>query len=86
MPDHIENTYYGLEWGNDNRTLYYTSLDPALRPYKLHRHRLGDAASADEVVYHEDDERFFLRLYKAKSERYIFLALGSAVNLRGLCH
>ena len=80
LPDHVENTYYGLEWGNDNRTLYYTSLDPALRPYKLHRHHLGDAASADEVVYHEDDERFFLRLYKAKSERYIFLALGSAVT------
>lgn len=80
LPDRIENTYYGLEWGNDNRTLYYTTLDPALRPYKLHRHRLGDAASDDEVLYHEADERFFLRLYKAKSERYIFCALGSAVT------
>ena len=80
LPDRIENTYYGLEWANDNRTLYYTTLDPALRPYKLHRHRLGDAPSDDEVVYHEEDERFFLRLYKAKSERYIFFALGSAVT------
>ena len=80
LPDRIENTYYGLEWANDNRTLYYTSLDPALRPYKLHRHRLGDAPSDDGVVYHEEDERFFLRLYKAKSERYIFFALGSAVT------
>ena len=80
LPDRIENTYYGLEWGNDNRTLYYTTLDPALRPYKLHRHRLGDAASNDQVVYHEEDERFFLRLYKAKSGRYIFCALGSAVT------
>ncbi len=80
LPDRIENTYYGLEWGNDNRTLYYTTLDPALRPYKLHRHRLGDDATEDEVVYHEEDERFFLRLYKAKSGRYIFCALGSAVT------
>ncbi len=80
LTDRIENTYYGLEWGNDNHTLYYTTLDPALRPYKLHRHRLGDPASDDEVVYHEEDERFFLRLYKAKSERYIFFALGSAVT------
>ncbi len=80
LPDQIENTYYGLEWGNDNRTLYYTTLDPALRPFKLHRHHLGASASDDEVVYHEEDERFFLRLYKAKSERYIFLALGSAVT------
>ncbi|MCZ0938959.1 MAG: S9 family peptidase [Caldilineaceae bacterium] len=80
LPDRIENTYYGLEWGNDNRTLYYTTLDPALRPHKLHRHRLGDPVSNDEVVYHEEDERFFLRLYKAKSERHIFFALGSAVT------
>ena len=41
LPDQIENTYYGLEWSNDNRTLYYTTLDPAQRPHKLHRHRLG---------------------------------------------
>ena len=80
LPDRIGNTYYGLEWGNDNRTLYYTTLDAAQRPYKLHRHRLGDAASDDETIYHEEDERFFLRLYKAKSERYIFFALGSAVT------
>ena len=80
LPDRIENTYYGLEWGKDNRTLFYTTLDPALRPYKLHRHRLGDADTDDDVVYHEEDERYFLRLYKAKSERFIFFALGSAVT------
>lgn len=80
LPDRIENTYYGLEWGNDNRTLYYTTLDQAQRPYKLHRHRLGDEISADEVVYREQDERFFLRVYKAKSTRYIFCALESAVT------
>jgi oligopeptidase B len=80
LPDRIENTYYGLEWGNDNRTLYYTTLDPAQRPFKLHRHRLNEDASNDEVIYHEEDERFFLQLYKAKSERYIFCALGSAVT------
>ena len=80
LPDRIENTYYGLEWGNDSCTLYYTTLDPAQRPHKLHRHRLGDAPGADEIVYHEEDERFFLRLYKARSERYIFFALGSAVT------
>ncbi len=80
LPDRIENTYYGLEWGNNNRTLYYTTLDPAQRPHKLHRHRLGEAPTEDEIVYHEEDERFFLRLYKARSERYIFLALGSAVT------
>lgn len=80
LPDTVENTYYGLEWGNDNRTLYYSTLDPAQRPHKLHRHRLGTDASTDEVIYHEEDERFFLQVRKAKSQRYIFCVLGSAVT------
>jgi len=80
LSDAIPEVTSNITWANDNRTLYYTTLDPALRPYKLHRHRLGDAPSDDEVVYHEEDERFFLRLYKAKSEGYVFFALGSAVT------
>ncbi|MEZ4636726.1 MAG: hypothetical protein R2856_17485 [Caldilineaceae bacterium] len=38
LPDTIPNTYYGLEWGNDNYTLYYTTLDHAKRPDKLWCH------------------------------------------------
>jgi oligopeptidase B len=41
LPDEIPNTYYSLEWGNDNKTLFYTVLDDAKRSYKLFRHTLG---------------------------------------------
>ena len=27
LPDTIPNTYYSLEWANDNRTFYYSVLD-----------------------------------------------------------
>ena len=27
LPDRIANTYYTLEWANDNRTFFYTVLD-----------------------------------------------------------
>src|SRR5262249_49565442 len=40
LADEIPNTYYSLEWGNDNATFFYTVLDPAKRPYKVFRHAL----------------------------------------------
>src|SRR5512147_157484 len=43
-PETIANTYGnvyqhgGVEWANDNRTLFYVIRDDATRPYKLYRH------------------------------------------------
>ena len=43
LADEIPNTYYTLEWANDNRTFFYTMLDAAKRPYQVYRHTLGAA-------------------------------------------
>lgn len=80
LPDVVEKTYYGLAWGNDNATLYYTVLDSSMRPYKLFRHRLGQDAAADELLFHEADDSYFLSLGKTKSERFVVLHLHSAVT------
>lgn len=80
LPDEVTKTYYGLEWGNDNRTLYYTVLDAAMRPYKLYRHRLGSDVASDELLFHEADAAYFLSLYKTKSERFVIVHLRSAVT------
>ena len=34
LADQLSNTYYGIEWANDNRTLFYNVLDDALRPFQ----------------------------------------------------
>ncbi len=80
LPDRVENTYYGLEWTNDNRALYYTMLDEAKRPYQLFRHHLGDAAVKDTLIYQEQDQRFNVILSKSKSQAYLFVHLDSAVT------
>lgn len=80
LPDEVAKTYYGLVWGNDNTTLYYTVLDASMRPYKLFRHRLSSDPSADELLYHEADESYFLSLYKTKSDRFVIAHLHSAVT------
>ena len=42
LADEIPNTYYSLEWANDNRTFFYTTLDAAKRPHQVYRHTLGE--------------------------------------------
>ena len=64
LPDVIPNTYYGLEWANDNHTLYYLTLDQAMRPDKLWRHTLGTDPAQDELLFHEDNESYELLLSK----------------------
>jgi oligopeptidase B len=78
LPDRIDNTYYTLEWANDNRTFYYTVLDQAKRPYRAFRHELG--AATDALVYQEDDGRFNLGLRKTRSRRFIFIELASPLT------
>ena len=76
LPDTIPNTYYSLEWANDNRTFYYSVLDEHHRPVSIYRHTLGEEPSNDPVVYHEDDPRFFVGCGKSNSGRFIYIVAG----------
>jgi oligopeptidase B len=78
LADRIANTYYTLEWANDNRTFFYTVLDEAKRPYRAFRHELG--GGADALVYQEDDGRFALGLRKTRSRRFIVIELASPLT------
>jgi oligopeptidase B len=78
LADEIPNTYYSLEWGNDNATFFYTVLDAAKRPFKIFRHSLG--VKDDTLVYHETDERFTVELSKTLSRAYILINIGSSLT------
>jgi oligopeptidase B len=80
LSDEIPNAYYSLEWGNDNRTLFYTTLDAAKRPDKLLRHVLGTPASEDQVIHQEDDEAYHVSLSKTRSRKYLLLSLESQIT------
>lgn len=64
-----------MTWANDSQTLFFGELDDTHRPYRLHRHRLGSEGA--ELVFEEDDARFFLHCYRSSSERQLILQLGS---------
>ena len=77
LPDEIKNSSYSFAWANDNKTFFYDQLDDANRPYKALKHILGTSVNQDRTVYEEKDARFFLEIYKARSEKFIFVSVES---------
>lgn len=78
--DVVEDVYYGLAWANDNRTVFYSRPDKAMRPYQVWRHTLGTPAHDDVLVFQEDDERFFAGVERTRSGQLIFVEVRSKVT------
>ncbi|MFX0013677.1 MAG: S9 family peptidase [Promethearchaeota archaeon] len=74
----------GLEWANDNKTVFYTTLDKANRPYKLYKHMIGSDSKDDKLIYHEKDEAYFLYITKTTDQNYFIMVLQS--NLTSEVH
>jgi len=73
LEDEIPNTNGGATWANDNKTVFYSVKDDALRSYKVFKHKLGTPASEDVEVFHEADETFGTGIYKTKSKKYLVI-------------
>jgi oligopeptidase B len=73
----IENTsgsayeHGGAEWANDNETIFYLTLDDAQRPCKLWSHKIGTDPAQDRLILHEEDETYFLFMFKTRDDAYI---------------
>lgn len=80
LPDRIENTTGSAIWANDNKTVFYTRKDEALRPYKIFKHKLGTDPSEDVEIYHEADEMFRTGIYKTKSKKYLVIVAAMTIS------
>jgi oligopeptidase B len=77
LDDTIDGTYYGLAWANDGQTVFYVRPDDAMRPHQVWRHALGTRASADVLVYEDDDERFGVAIRRTRTGRFIVISSAS---------
>lgn len=80
LPDEIPDTYYGAAWASDSLHYFYTTTDAAMRPWQVWRHRLGSARSADVLVFQEDDDRYFLSVWRSRSGGFVFIGAESAIT------
>jgi len=70
LPERMEKVK-SVAWASDGETLFYTVDDDTKRAYRVLRHRLGDAGQ-DELIYQEDDERFRVAVWRARSGELVF--------------
>ncbi len=78
--DEIPDTFYGAAWSRDGSALFYVTVDEAWRPYRVWRHNVGMPASEDVIVYEEADEKFWVGVWLARSERYLFVSTASKLT------
>lgn len=80
LGDEIPGIFYGGAWSADNTTFFYTTVDDAWRPNRIHRHTIGTPAENDVLVHEETDERFWIGVGLSRSERYLVLSAGSKIT------
>ena len=79
LSDEIVDTVSRVEWFSDSQTFLYLLRKPEdMRPYQVKRHRLGQ--KDDEVLFEENDEKFYMALYKSRSRKYIFVSSESKLT------
>ncbi|MEE4255771.1 MAG: S9 family peptidase [Bacteroidales bacterium] len=81
LADAILNTTGYAPWASDNKTVFYTRKDEVtLRPEKIFRHKLGDDASKDPLIYFEEDETFRTGISLSKSMEYLMIGSFSTLS------
>jgi len=76
----IPDTEYSGAWASDNRTYFYTVVNEANRPYKVMRHVLGTDPREDVEVLAEDDDAYYIGVWRSRSGAYIMASIESAVT------
>jgi len=78
LPGSIDKVQ-SFAWANDNKTLFYTIGNEALRAYRVYRHVLG-SAKPDELVFEEPVEQFIVGVEKSKTNDFIFIVTASSTT------
>lgn len=80
LDDVIPDVTWNVCWASDNRTVFYTARDAALRPHQVWRHRLGHPIESATLVFQEDDERFRVWCERSKNGDFVFVASASSLT------
>jgi oligopeptidase B len=75
--DVVPHACASVEWGNDNQTLFYITMDETVRPYRLYKHMLRSDYKNDQLLFEEKDLAYYLNLSKSRNKNYILMNLES---------
>ena len=81
LTDQLTNTSWaGLAWAADNQTVFYITSDEQMRPNQVWRHQLGTNQDADQLIFDEPDERFFVGVETTRSGQLIIIGSSSKLS------
>ncbi|WP_457100553.1 S9 family peptidase [Microbacterium sp. P5_E9] len=80
LADEIPDTSAGAGFSPDGRFIVYTTVDDAWRPDTVWLHELGTPVEDDAKLFHEPDERYWVGAGFTRSDRYLFIELGSSIT------
>ncbi len=75
LEDEIPATSGEIEWAADSATFYYVEVDEKHRPVRVKRHRLGEPATEDELVYEETEPGWFVHIGATASKRFVTITI-----------
>ena len=85
-PDTITSVSPNMVWADDNRTLLYVENDPeTLLSVRVKSHVLGTPASADQLLYEEADDSFYLGIGRTRDDQFICISAESTVSSEIRC-
>lgn len=67
-----------VAWANDNKTLFYSTIDKTLRSSSIYRQKLD--ANEGDLIYEETDARFSTYVSGTKTKDYIFITSASSTT------
>ena len=80
LADVVEDVYYSSAWSRTCKSFYYVRPDKAMRPWQVWRHVLGTPAARDQLVFQEDDERFFVSVDLTRSTSFVLITSESKMS------
>lgn len=80
LAEEIPETISQPVWSSDSSMVLYLVVNESWRPFEVRAHRLGTPVSEDTVVYHEDEESFFVGVGSTQSEKYLVIGTGDHVT------
>lgn len=79
LEDRLTGIFYGATWVGEDY-IFYQRVDDAWRPDTVYRHKVGTPQDEDVLVFQEDDARFNVGVGGSRSEKYLFIEVGSKIT------
>jgi oligopeptidase B len=76
----IASTTYGVTWGGDNKTVFYTLMDETGRADRIMKHKPGTDPKNDQLVYREKDGQFWTGVSRTRNRKYIMISSNSSTT------